>query len=143
MKATSDTDERRRPFRARDLVYRRLGQDRVGAARFVVSDPAGQTGPALDVGIGKGLCAVELARVGLEIISIDPDGDEQGLELAPNVHPCEGREHPRAPMTIEHAAGELEAAGFRRLERTNGYLHDVVVLEKRSGQGKSPAQDAN
>ena len=37
-------------------------------------------GPALDVGTGKGLLAIELARRGLEVVSIDVD--DQARELA-------------------------------------------------------------
>lgn len=66
-------------FRARTLQYLRLGHDRVAAARFVV-DSAGQPcGPALDIGTGKGLLAVALARRGLEVVSIDVDASEQEL----------------------------------------------------------------
>ena len=35
--------------------------------------------PALDVGTGRGVLAAELARVGLEVVSIDPDPSEQEL----------------------------------------------------------------
>lgn len=79
MTATLDTQQRLRAFHAKDLEYRRLGLDRVEAARFVLRAAGGLLGPALDIGTGKGLCAIELARDGLEVVSIDPDDNEQAL----------------------------------------------------------------
>lgn len=65
--------ERLREFRERCERYLRSGYDRWAAARFVAGavDPLG--GTALDVGTGKGVLAVELARRGLEVVSVDPD----------------------------------------------------------------------
>lgn len=71
--------ERLRAFRARNVEYARLGHDRLAAAHFVVEAAGGLRGPALDVGTGKGLLAIELARQGLEVISIDVDDQERGL----------------------------------------------------------------
>jgi len=79
MKAASDTHERLRAFRTRSLEYCRLGHDRVRAARFVVETAGALRGPALDVGTGKGLLAIELARTGMEVVSVDADGEEQEL----------------------------------------------------------------
>jgi 2-polyprenyl-3-methyl-5-hydroxy-6-metoxy-1,4-benzoquinol methylase len=81
LRDTSDTQKRLRAFHARNLEYRRLGHDRVEAARFVLRAAGGLIGPALDIGTGKGLCAIELARSGLEVISVDPDNDEQALAV--------------------------------------------------------------
>jgi len=74
--ASRDTDPLR-AFRARCEAYRRHGFDRLDAARFVVRAAGGLEGPALDIGTGKGTCAIALARLGLDVVSIDPDGDEQ------------------------------------------------------------------
>jgi ubiquinone/menaquinone biosynthesis C-methylase UbiE len=79
MKAASDIHERLRAFRTRSLEYCCLGHDRVGAARFVVETASALRGPALDVGTGKGLLAIELARTGMEVVSVDTDGEEQEL----------------------------------------------------------------
>jgi ubiquinone/menaquinone biosynthesis C-methylase UbiE len=73
------TQERLLSFRARNVEYVRLGHDRMAAARFVVEAAGPLRGPALDVGTGKGLLAVELARQGLEVVSIDVDDQERGL----------------------------------------------------------------
>ena len=71
--------ERLRAFRTRSQEYLRLGHDRLAAARFV-ADAAGELrGPALDVGTGKGLLAIELARRGMEVLSIDVDSTEREL----------------------------------------------------------------
>jgi ubiquinone/menaquinone biosynthesis C-methylase UbiE len=79
MIAASDTEGRLRAFRERTLEYLRHGHDRLGAARFVVETAGGLRGPALDVGTGKGLLAIALARSGAEVISVDLVDDEQEL----------------------------------------------------------------
>lgn len=72
-------DDRVQAFQARDLLYQRRGLDRALAARFVVASGGALRGPALDIGTGKGLLAIELARVGLDVVSIDLDAREQEL----------------------------------------------------------------
>ena len=79
MKAASDIAERLRAFHARNLEYRRLGLDRRHAARLIVETAGVLRGPALDVGTGKGLLAIELARTGMEAVSVDVDAEEQEL----------------------------------------------------------------
>jgi Methylase involved in ubiquinone/menaquinone biosynthesis len=79
MKAASDIHDRLRAFHARNLEYRRLGLDRLQAARLIVRAADALRGPALDVGTGKGLLAIELARTGIEVVSVDVDGEEQEL----------------------------------------------------------------
>jgi len=64
---------RRRAFEARTAQYRALGYDRVAAARFVAGAAGPLRGPALDVGTGRGLLAVELARRPLDVVSVDID----------------------------------------------------------------------
>jgi ubiquinone/menaquinone biosynthesis C-methylase UbiE len=71
--------ERLRAFRERCDVYLRRGYDRFAAARHVVDAAAGLRGPALDVGTGQGLLALELARRGLEVVSVDVEGESQEL----------------------------------------------------------------
>jgi ubiquinone/menaquinone biosynthesis C-methylase UbiE len=74
-----DVPERLRAFHARDEQYRLLGHDRWAAARFV-AEAAGQfQGTALDVGTGKGLLAIEMARAGMDLVSVDLDADEQDV----------------------------------------------------------------
>jgi ubiquinone/menaquinone biosynthesis C-methylase UbiE len=71
--------ERRERFSRRTREYLRLGHDRFEAARFVAGFGSDCLGPVLDVGTGKGIFAVELARRGLHVVTIDPDGSDQAL----------------------------------------------------------------
>ncbi len=70
---------RRDLFLARSEQYLCAGLDRWGAARFVARAGGTLSGPALDVGTGKGLLAIELARLGLDVLSVDVDREEQAL----------------------------------------------------------------
>jgi len=65
---TMTPQERLRAFRARNVEYVRLGHDRLATARFMVESAGALRGPALDVGTGKGLRAIELALRGLQIV---------------------------------------------------------------------------
>jgi tRNA-Thr(GGU) m(6)t(6)A37 methyltransferase TsaA len=70
---------RRAAFLARTEQYRKLGFDRFGAAEFIAAAAGPLTGPVLDVGTGRGLTAMSLARRGLDVVSVDPDTSEQAL----------------------------------------------------------------
>lgn len=72
-------DDRVQGFHSRNLLYQQRGLDRTTAARFVVASGGVLRGPALDVGTGKGLLAIELARAGLDVVSVDLDDVEQEL----------------------------------------------------------------
>ena len=72
---------RKAAFLARTEHYASLGFDRFAAADFVVGTGGRLSGPALDVGTGKGLAAMALASRGLKVVSVDPDADEQALAL--------------------------------------------------------------
>jgi len=71
--------ERLRAFRTRSQEYLRLGHDRLAAARFVAGASGEFHGTALDIGTGKGLLAIELARRGMKVISVDVDSREREL----------------------------------------------------------------
>jgi len=81
MEDREDLARRKAAFRARTEHYASLGFDRIAAADFVIGTGGRLSGPALDVGTGKGLTAMALARRGLEVVSVDPDADEQALAL--------------------------------------------------------------
>ncbi len=70
---------RRDVFRARNDRYARAGFDRIAAAEFVIETGGELSGPALDIGTGKGLAARALARRGLNVVSVDVDAEEQAL----------------------------------------------------------------
>lgn len=68
-----------RAFRNRSQEYLVLGHDRLAAARFVANVVGDLCGPALDIGTGKGLLAIELARCGMDVLSIDVDRRDREL----------------------------------------------------------------
>lgn len=78
---SDDIRLRKISFLARTAKYLRFGYDRTAAADFVAAAAERLTGPALDVGTGKGLMAMALARRGLEVISVDVDAEEQALAV--------------------------------------------------------------
>ena len=73
-------DERKRAFLARTEQYLQAGHDRLAAASFVAAAAGEIDGPALDVGTGKGLLAMALARRGVDVVSVDVN--EEDSELA-------------------------------------------------------------
>jgi len=79
MKEHADLIKWKAAFFARSAQYLRLGLDRFAAADFVARAGGKLSGPALDIGTGKGLMAMALARQGLEVVSVDSDEDEQAL----------------------------------------------------------------
>ncbi len=78
-RADPSLEERRAAFLRRTEQYLRLGHDRLAAAAFVAAAGGGWTGKALDVGTGKGLLAVALARLGMDVWSVDVDRGETEL----------------------------------------------------------------
>lgn len=72
-----DMVRRKAAFLARAERYSSLGFDRFAAAEFVIGAGGRLSGPALDIGTGKGLTA--LARQALEVVSVDTDANEQAL----------------------------------------------------------------
>ncbi|MBN1337336.1 MAG: class I SAM-dependent methyltransferase [Deltaproteobacteria bacterium] len=76
---TDGLARRRELFHARNQEYLREGLDRRASARFVARAAGTLRGPALDVGTGKGLLAIELARQALDVVSQDVDAEEQAL----------------------------------------------------------------
>lgn len=79
MKDSEEMGRRKAVFLVRTERYLSLGYDRFATADFVVKTGGRLSGPALDIGTGKGLMAMALARQGLEVVSVDPDADEQAL----------------------------------------------------------------
>jgi ubiquinone/menaquinone biosynthesis C-methylase UbiE len=75
-------EERKAAFRARTEQYCRLGHDRFAAARFVAEAAGCLEGPALDVGTGKGLLTMALARRGLDVVSVDVNAEDSELAAA-------------------------------------------------------------
>jgi ubiquinone/menaquinone biosynthesis C-methylase UbiE len=61
----------------RTAIFRSHGYDRQSSAQFVIDQAGVRSGLVLDVGTGKGVQAVELARRGLNVVTVDPDPHEQ------------------------------------------------------------------
>ena len=70
---------RQERFWKRTAQYLGHGHDRFAAAAFVAEAVGAGPGRALDVGTGKGLLAVALARRDFHVTSVDVDADEQAL----------------------------------------------------------------
>lgn len=115
-----------RALDARNAEYRRQGHDRRAATRFVV-DAAGELwGPVLDVGTGKGGLARELARRGLEVLSVDVGDDDR--ELARHLA---GEEGLAGRVAFEHcdAARLPHADGRFGCVATMDVLHHLLEPE--------------
>ncbi len=69
-------EENRKHYNERVAVYRSLGHDREAAIRFVIGMAEPLTPPVLDVGTGKGFAAVEIARRGAPLTSVDLSAEE-------------------------------------------------------------------
>jgi ubiquinone/menaquinone biosynthesis C-methylase UbiE len=74
-----DFAEQKRLLRVRAEQFLRLGHDRQAIARLVADAVGPPAGSVLDVGTGKGLLAMALARRGMEITSIDVNAEDQAL----------------------------------------------------------------
>lgn len=71
--------QKRQHFADRTEKYRSLGFDRFGAAAFVAGCAGDLESPVLDVGTGKGLFAMALAKRGLDLVSVDVEAEDQAL----------------------------------------------------------------
>ncbi len=72
-------ENRARAFWQRTRQYLKEGHDRFAAAAFVAGVAGSLEGPALDVGTGKGLLAMALARNGLDVVSADLSAEDSEL----------------------------------------------------------------
>jgi ubiquinone/menaquinone biosynthesis C-methylase UbiE len=63
-------------YRERIALYREYGHDRELASRFVIDTAMPIETPVLDIGTGKGFAAVEIARRGIPLDSIDITEEE-------------------------------------------------------------------
>jgi len=109
--------ERKAVFEARTVRYREMGFDRLAAADFVVASAERLFGPALDIGTGKGLSAIALAKNGLKVTSVDTDTEEQKFAafLAE-----EAGQHDR----IEFVYGDASSLSY-----PDNYFGSVVMME--------------
>jgi ubiquinone/menaquinone biosynthesis C-methylase UbiE len=130
-----ELNRRRQAFLARTQQYLSLGFDRFAAARGLSSTMVPVSGPALDVGTGKGVLAMELARLGLDVVSADVNEEDQ--ELAALNASAEGLSD-RIWFLLSDAAslpfydGHFGCAAMvdvlHHLERGEGVLEEMVRL---------------
>jgi len=66
-----ELDRKRKELSERVELYRQYGHDREKAIGFVVDCAEPIEGPVLDIGTGRGFTAVELARRGHKVVSVD------------------------------------------------------------------------
>ena len=102
--------EEARVARARYLeriaIYRAHGHDRLAAARFVVDRAGPVSGPVLDVGTGTGLLALEFARRGFRVVSVDVSADEQRIAVL-------NAEHQHVASRVGFVRANAGRLGFR------------------------------
>lgn len=67
-------------------LYKSLGHDRQAAVRFIVDQVEPIEGQVLDVGTGHGLLAIEFARRGADVVSVDVSDVEQQVGKANAEH---------------------------------------------------------
>ena len=84
----AELKERQSKLAARSAQYLSLGFDRGAAVRGVVEAASPLASPVLDIGTGPGHLALELARRGLSVVSVDPKGEDQ--EVAAYLASLEG-----------------------------------------------------
>jgi len=77
MLTAEDLERQKEHFAKRTVQFSSLGYDRFAAAAFIVEQAGTLKGPALDVGTGMGITARELARLGLDVVTIDTNADDQ------------------------------------------------------------------
>lgn len=71
--------ERKIVFETRNAQFIKMGFDRSAAADFIISSADNLIGPALDIGTGKGISAMTLAKRDLNVISVDTDAEGQAF----------------------------------------------------------------
>lgn len=102
--------EKRRAFDARDKEFITQGYDRDAAAAFVAGCADAVTGRALDIGTGRGIFAIALAKAGMTVTSVDYD--DQDADLAAMLV-AEAGVADRVTFIRGDAAGlQLPSAGF-------------------------------
>lgn len=73
---TEEVNENRKIYQERIELYRSFGHDRESAMRFIVDAAGPITVPVLDIGTGEGFAAVEIARRGVSLVSVDSSTDK-------------------------------------------------------------------
>jgi ubiquinone/menaquinone biosynthesis C-methylase UbiE len=86
---TGDLSKQVDHFRSRTAYYASLGYDRLAAVAFILETAGPLDGPVLDVGTGMGMTARGLADRELEVVSIDPNAEDQAVATALTEEPAQ------------------------------------------------------
>ena len=78
--AVDEILENQKRFIERNAVYLEHGVDRERAIRFIIDSAGPLQPPLLDIGTGKGMAAIEIARRGMPVTSVDVSEEE--LQMA-------------------------------------------------------------
>lgn len=78
--AANDVLENRKRYIERSALYLEHGIDRERAISFIIDNAGPLRPPALDIGTGKGMAAIEIARRGVPVTSVDMS--EAELQMA-------------------------------------------------------------
>lgn len=137
----AEIEANRARFLERMERYRSLGHDRLEAMRFVIGAGEPLYGPALEIGTGKGITAMELAGRGLKVDSVDIDPEEQRL-AAMNIHHA-GYQDLVTFHTIDASSLPFENHSFgctamvevlHHLENAEPILKEIIRLVKPDGR---------
>jgi ubiquinone/menaquinone biosynthesis C-methylase UbiE len=74
--ARSVIDELKKQNSEKDRLFLEHGFDRHAATDFVLDSVEPIRGPVLDIGTGKGLAAIGVAKRGHKVVTLDPDEDQ-------------------------------------------------------------------
>jgi 2-polyprenyl-3-methyl-5-hydroxy-6-metoxy-1,4-benzoquinol methylase len=108
-------------FVSRNLLYRSYGYDRPAAAQSAVDRLGACEEPVLDVGTGQGLLAIELARRGHQVVSIDLSAEEQQVGVVNAQH--EAVWHRITFLAVDARDTRLESASFGAIGMMDALHH--------------------
>lgn len=92
--AANEVLENKKRFIERNALYMEHGYDRERATRFIIDSAGSLSPPVLDIGTGKGMAAIEIARRGVPVTSVDVSEEElrvaflnaRAAEVDSNIH---------------------------------------------------------
>ena len=129
-----------REFRLRTGQFLSFGHDRIAAARFVAEAVGFPAGPVLDVGTGKGLLAVELARSAPQVVTVDSSPDDREIALLLAGEECLSekitflqRDAASLPFPDDHFAACATMDALHHLQDGGAVLSEMVRVLKPGG----------
>ncbi|MFC1628961.1 class I SAM-dependent methyltransferase [Gemmatimonadota bacterium] len=132
--------ERKEAYLVRCEQYRRLEYDPEITARFVAGIAGPLTSPVLDVGSGKGSLSIALARLGVDVIGVDLDPEEQ--KLAASLAEDAGVAHliqflqgdaAQVPFPDDHFTGASMLDALHHLDEEESVLTEMMRVVRTGG----------